>query len=195
MQFLALNNIANFSSVEFSTFRLKSGVSKNELFKAADDAVKSLMAKEKGFVSLAFYQRVKWPLKAAWHPPSYMYIHNLIFALLLSILSLSSPVAFSNKVPNCDLKTIPSDAKRIFAHGVNFLVFPPVLGSSYTGCQIIWLEDGYKLSTRYFRDGKVVWLKGQEPKSKRSFYCAFEHGALVKEKSDIEKCPENISPR
>jgi len=50
MKLLALNNIPNFSGMEFSTFRIKNGVSEHELFKAADDAVKGFMSKEDGFL-------------------------------------------------------------------------------------------------------------------------------------------------
>lgn len=53
MQLLALNNISNFSGMEFSTFKLKKGISEDELFKAAHDAVKGFMAKEDGFLGHA----------------------------------------------------------------------------------------------------------------------------------------------
>lgn len=53
MPLLALSNISNYSGMEFSTFKLKSGVSEEELFKAADDAVIGLMAKEEGFLGHA----------------------------------------------------------------------------------------------------------------------------------------------
>lgn len=53
MKLLALKNIPNFSGMEFSTFRLKNGVSEDDLFKAADDAVKGLMTKEDGFLGHA----------------------------------------------------------------------------------------------------------------------------------------------
>ena len=53
MGLLSLNNITNFSGMEFSTFRLKKGTSEEELFAAADDAVKGLMAKEEGFLGHA----------------------------------------------------------------------------------------------------------------------------------------------
>ena len=117
-----------------------------------------------------------------------------LIALSLLLHPLASPVALADNMQNCDLQTIPKEAKRLPTHGVDFLHYPPLIESSYTGCQITWLEDGYKLSTAYFRNGKVVWLKGQEPNSKKSFYCAFENGVLVKEKSDVAKCPENLNP-
>ena len=53
MSLLALNNISNFSGMEFSTFKLKHGISEDELFKAADDAVKGFMTKEDGFLGHA----------------------------------------------------------------------------------------------------------------------------------------------
>ena len=50
MQPVALNNIGGFLGMEFSTFKLKKGVSETELFKAEDDAVNGLMSKEEGFL-------------------------------------------------------------------------------------------------------------------------------------------------
>jgi hypothetical protein len=50
MQLVMLNNISGFVGMEFSTFKLKEGVSETELFKAADEAVNGFMSKEEGFL-------------------------------------------------------------------------------------------------------------------------------------------------
>lgn len=48
-----LDNISNFCGIEFSTFKLKDNASEAQLFKAADDAVNGLMAKQEGFLGHA----------------------------------------------------------------------------------------------------------------------------------------------
>ncbi len=50
MQPVTPNNISSFLGMEFSTFKLKEGISEIELFKAADEAVSGFMSKEEGFL-------------------------------------------------------------------------------------------------------------------------------------------------
>jgi hypothetical protein len=117
--------------------------------------------------------------------------HNPSLSVLFVLGAFISSSTFATELQNCDLKTIPKSAKPAPAHGASFITYPPQIDSSYSGCQIVWLEDGHKLSTTLFRDGKGVWMKVQEPKGK-SFFCAFDQGVLITKKSDVKNCPETM---
>ena len=53
MKLKALSDIAAFGGMEFSTFRLKQGVSESELFAAVDKMVAGLYSAEEGFLGHA----------------------------------------------------------------------------------------------------------------------------------------------
>lgn len=50
MKLKALSDIATFAGMEFSTFKLKPGVSESELFAAVDNMVEGLYLTEEGFL-------------------------------------------------------------------------------------------------------------------------------------------------
>lgn len=89
----------------------------------------------------------------------------------------------------CELIAAPEGVRRIPSHGVDLLIFPAKIGESYTGCEVVWLEDGRKLATRYFENGKLVWELGQEPKKKRGFFCRYSQDKLLKARSS-NTCPD-----
>lgn len=53
MKLKSLSDIPTFGGMEFSTFKLKQGVSESELFAAVDDMVEGLYSTEKGFLGHA----------------------------------------------------------------------------------------------------------------------------------------------
>ncbi len=111
-----------------------------------------------------------------------------LFLLLLT--SLAAP-AFA-AMPNCELKNPPPGAKRQATFGGEVLTYPPHVGTAYSGCQMAWMDDGELLTTTYYRDGKVISIKGRDPDDNKQFYCAYQDGALLREKSDANRCPEDV---
>jgi hypothetical protein len=49
------------------------------------------------------------------------------------------------------------------AHGVNFYSYPEDIPKNFSGCRYMWLEDGTKLYSLYYLNGKIVWTRGNEP--------------------------------
>ena len=93
--------------------------------------------------------------------------------------------------PSLTLQSIDSDElKHIQTHGAAFYLYPEQITKSYTGCQIVWLGNGHKLVTRHYRDGKLSWLRGQEPKDIEPYFCLYNKEGLVTDRSfNLRRCP------
>ncbi len=78
-------------------------------------------------------------------------------------------------------------------HGGDFYVYPPKVSSSFTGCQNVWLGNGFKLTTTHYKNGIVTWIRGQEPKDVRPYFCLYKNKLLFKESSfNIKRCTATI---
>ena len=71
------------------------------------------------------------------------------------------------------LSEIEGPSKKIQTHGVDFYVYPGTIPNNFTGCQIVWLENGHKLVTKHYKLGKLSWEKGQEAKDVKPFFCLY----------------------
>ena len=101
------------------------------------------------------------------------------FVLSLCILSTGAGFAHADDLsgrldPNCDSASVVSEMEGeprvIRTHGADFHVYPASVPENFTGCQVVWLENGHRLITTHFTQGKVTWIKGQEPKEVRPFF-------------------------
>ena len=98
--------------------------------------------------------------------------------------------------PHCGstlmLSELGEQPKTIQTHGVAFYIFPETIPNNYTGCQIVWLENGHKLVTKHYELGILTWAKGQEPKDVKPFFCLYGNGPLIEEASfNINRCPRH----
>src|SRR5262245_58615571 len=81
-----------------------------------------------------------------------------------AICSVFSTVACATE--NCDLKKQPAESSVSEGHGRYYLVFPRTLGSSYTGCQTEWDEDGVVWWVLKFDRGNLIeFLRGEKAAS------------------------------
>lgn len=83
--------------------------------------------------------------------------------------------------------------KILKTHGGDFYIYPSRVSSSFTGCQNVWLENGLKLTTTHYKDGFVTWIRGQEPKDVRPYFCLYKNKLLFKKSSfNIKRCAKEI---
>ena len=95
---------------------------------------------------------------------------------------------------NCNSDLMLGEIKGEFekdqTHALDFYVYPKEVGSSFTGCQTVWLANGHKLLTRHFSGGELTWVRGQEPKEIIPYFCLYEEGELLTSKSfNLKRCP------
>ena len=127
------------------------------------------------------------------------------FVLSLCTLSTSAGFARADNIegrldPNCDstlvLSEVEGKPRVIHTHGVDFHFFPGFVPENFTGCQVVWLENGHRLITTHYKLGKVTWIKGQEPKEVRPYFCMYRDEKLVESESfNSRRCPKNPGER
>jgi hypothetical protein len=115
----------------------------------------------------------------------------LLAAAFMAVTASAEVLAAAPGDLNCELSSPPSEAKRIVTHGVDLLVFPPSIESSYTGCQVVWLAEGQRLSRTYYQAGEVQWFEAQQPGDEKPYLCQYKAALLVKEGAS-SKCPESF---
>jgi hypothetical protein len=102
--------------------------------------------------------------------------------------------------PHCKttlmLGEIEGAPKIVETHGVGFHFYPGSVPNDFTGCQNVWLGNGHKLATTHYKSGKVTWIKGQEPKEVKPFFCRYKNEKLVESESfNVRNCPKDLSQR
>lgn len=108
--------------------------------------------------------------------------------LLMAVLQTAN--AHADYEQQCNLQSAPADAEVIASHGTNFISYPANLPEDHSGCSYMWLEDGRKLFSAYHTEGRLIWMKGKEPKADKETVCFYEAGQLVEEKSkNSAHCP------
>lgn len=118
--------------------------------------------------------------------------HNHL-GILLFILSMAvnSMAEANNKKTYCNLKKAPQDAVVFPTHGVSLLIFPKpeVVDSKYSGCQNIWLENGFLLAQAKYLNGNIQTFTGQEPDGSRHYVCKYRKRKLVYTYPSRKECP------
>jgi hypothetical protein len=116
------------------------------------------------------------------------FLYFLMFIFPLSSYVAAAQSGNARAIDVCRTPIIPVNAKRKPTHGLDFFVYPAEVGPEYTGCQAVWLQDGTRLMTAYYKNGSVRWSTSKEPKGK-STVCLYKDGALVASKSSSSGCP------
>lgn len=111
---------------------------------------------------------------------------NIILLGVMGIV-MNAVEAKEGSVNSCKLTTIPKKSKKSDLHGISIFVYPGEIPEKFTGCQTVWLEDGFMLIRYYYKKGMIEWVKSMEPKGGNATYCLYKDGILVKNKS-TEDC-------
>lgn len=92
------------------------------------------------------------------------------------------------------LSDVADSTKPIVMHDIEFVVYPETIPDNFTGCQVVWLGNGHRLATKHYESGKLSWMRGQEPKEVRPFFCVYHQGVLdVGESFNAARCPESAA--
>lgn len=96
--------------------------------------------------------------------------------------SISSSKSTLNYLTLCSMKSPPNNAELIENHGLSFYSHPMDVSENFSGCRYMWLEDGEKLYSMYYQDGKIVWMRGNKPGRPESI-CYYTENKLDRKKS------------
>lgn len=112
--------------------------------------------------------------------------------------TIKKDVRFAGLDKNCRstlmLGDLAKKPKLHRTHGANFYTFPDKISNTYTGCQNVWLENGHKLVTKYYLYGEIAWVRGQQPKDVRPYFCVYKQKRLIsKESFNVRRCPLKVN--
>lgn len=122
-------------------------------------------------------------------------IYTMLYVLAplaasMPFLSLAcADTGIPKSAPNCSLAAPPEGSGENGNHGIYFFVYPREVAPDYTGCQIMWADDGKKWMILYLERGNPRILQfdvPSDPKGKK--VCNYENGNLLNKKED--SCPE-----
>jgi hypothetical protein len=89
------------------------------------------------------------------------------------------------KTENCDLVCPPLNAGVDGNHGIYFFIYPKYIEDLYSGCQIMWDENGFKWYILSYSNGVIENLLGNSPDGDQ-IICKYRNGELVS--GDKESC-------
>lgn len=112
-------------------------------------------------------------------------------ALITMIIHAPAGAAPLKNAPNCGKQALRHEAIKKPTHGVDMYVYPRAdqIDKQYSGCQNIWLEDGFLLAQAKYENGDIRRYKAWDPKSKKAFSCEYANGKLLKAKPEAADCP------
>ncbi len=115
----------------------------------------------------------------------------LLSLLLIGAAHIPAKAESTKNEPNCGKQKIRRDGIRKPTHGVDMYLYPDAdqINARYSGCQNIWLEDGFLLVQAKYREGEIQSYKAWEPKSKEAVSCVYANKKLLKAKPDAVDCP------
>jgi len=125
--------------------------------------------------------------KSRPNPPLRTISFKTLLGLCVACLGAHAAAAGAPGADTCAIKSPPPQARRLPTHGVDFLIWPPQVDASFTGCQKVWLEDGTLLGTTVFKRGQVQTFTSREPDSDTTLRCDYRKAS--KQKPLPEDCP------
>ncbi|WP_377153116.1 hypothetical protein ACFJIX_17350 [Roseateles sp. UC29_93] len=115
-------------------------------------------------------------------------------APLLSAYGQQSGLPAEREIPsgqaaNCSMVQVPTDAAVNMSHGAYLFIYPKTLGSAYSGCQMVWDEQGQIIFVLRFQAGKLARMQAREEEgASRRLECRYRNEALLRGES--EDCPD-----
>ena len=119
--------------------------------------------------------------------------------MALTLAPSASAEAVADAAESCSLRAVPADAIRLVTHGVDLRIFPSAeaIHATFSGCQNVWLSNGFLLAQATYRNGEVIKYVGNDPDG-RSVSCLYESRRLMASAGDcppFEDFPINKSGR
>ena len=81
----------------------------------------------------------------------------------------------------CNLTEVHPEAIRMVTHGVDLRIFPNAqkIDATFSGCQNVWLSNGFLLARAAYRNGVVISYVGIDPDGSRTVSCLYESHRLA----------------
>ena len=100
----------------------------------------------------------------------------------------------------CGLQEIHPKAVTVVTRGVDLRIFPSAqaIDATFSGCQSVWLANGFLLPQATYRNGEVIKYVGNNPDSSRTVSCLYQAHRLAASAGDcppFEEFPLNKSGR
>jgi hypothetical protein len=125
----------------------------------------------------------------------------IVAALVASTLPLSaSAEAAADAGQFCALREVHPEAVPLARRGLDLRIFPSAqaIDATFSGCQSVWMSDGFLLAQATYRHGVVTKYVGSSPDGSRTVSCLYEAGRLAASAGDcpaFEEFPLNKSGR
>ncbi|MGM9486688.1 hypothetical protein [Ideonella sp. YS5] len=123
----------------------------------------------------------------------------LLVAVSLVAAALA-PSAFAEPAAaeTCSLREVPAQAVTLARRGLDLRIFPgaQAIDRKFSGCQSVWMANGFLLAQATYRQGVVTKYVGSSPDGSRTVSCLYEAGRLAASAGDcpaFEEFPLNKS--
>jgi hypothetical protein len=129
-------------------------------------------------------------------------------SLLLFVAALAAPTlplsasaqADGDAGQFCALREVHPQAVPLARRGLDLRIFPSAqaIDATFSGCQSVWMTDGFLLARATYRHGVVTKYVGSSPDGSRTVSCLYEAGRLAASAGDcpaFEEFPLNKSGR
>jgi hypothetical protein len=98
----------------------------------------------------------------------------------------------------CGLREVHPQAVSLARRGLDLRIFPSAraIDGTFSGCQSVWMTDGFLLAQATYRQGVVTKYVGSSPDGSRTVSCLYEAGRLAASAGDcpaFEEFPLNKS--
>lgn len=105
----------------------------------------------------------------------------MTFASNFAYGATNSSMEIPKHAMNCDLKVPPDGPGENFVHGTYLFIYPRQVSNSYTGCQIMWADDGARWMALYLEKGHPKLLQVTYPFDSEAgkYVCKYENDSLV----------------
>jgi hypothetical protein len=115
----------------------------------------------------------------------------IVLLVQIFVCRASATAADIGKTTNCGPQKIHQDALILPTHGVDLHIYPnaDVIGEQYSGCQNIWLDNGFLLAQAMYKNGVIQTYTGSEPDGKTIYRCIYKDKKLVLAEPTTEDCP------
>ena len=113
----------------------------------------------------------------------------IVTALLAPALPLSASAQASASAGQfCALREVHPQAVSLARRGLDLRIFPgaQAIDAMFSGCQSVWMTDGFLLAQATYRQGLVTKYVGSSPDGSRTVSCLYEAGRLAASAGD---CP------
>ena len=139
--------------------------------------------------------------RAAHRPGRIPVVARSLLVVSISLVAAVQPPPASAEpaaAQTCSLREVPAEAVTLARRGLDLRIFPgaQAIDGKFSGCQSVWMANGFLLAQATYRQGVVTKYVGSSPDGSRTVSCLYEAGRLAASAGDcpaFEEFPLNKS--